>query len=75
MVEHDLGADILQLRTAARERTGQVEDDADLDFLFLGLGGNRHAQHRTRDDQPSEQASQITHQHQNLPWEIVHRVS
>ena len=26
------------VRQAARERAGQVEDDADLDFLFLGLG-------------------------------------
>ena len=44
LVEHDLGADVLQLGTAARERAGQVVDHADLDFLFLGLGGNRHAQ-------------------------------
>ena len=54
--EHDLGADILQLRTAARERTGEVVDDADLDFLFLSLGGNRHSQHRDGGGQPNEQA-------------------
>ncbi len=48
LVEHDLGADVLQLRTAARERAGQVVNHADLDFLFLSLGGYRHAQRRTR---------------------------
>ena len=73
LVEHDLGADILQLRAAARQRAGQVENDADLDFLFLGVGGSRHAQRRNRGQQPTKHAGSLTHQHQNLPG-IVHCV-
>ena len=74
VVEHDLGADILQLGAAARQRAGQVENDADLDFLVLGLGGNRHPQRRACDNQPAEQAGSVTHQHQSLPGKIVHCV-
>ncbi len=70
LVEHDLGAGVLQLRTPARERTGEVVDHADLDFLFLSLGGNRHAQRHTRGDQPAEQAGSPTHQHPNLPGKL-----
>ena len=67
LVEHDLGADILQLRTAARERAGQVVNHADLDFLFLGLGGNRHPQHRDCGRQPNEQACSFAPRHGILP--------
>ena len=67
LVEHDLGADILQLRAAARERAGQVVDHADLDFLFLGLGGNRHPQHRDCGRQPNEQACSFAPRHEILP--------
>ena len=67
MVEHDLGADILQLRTAARERAGQVVNHADLDFLFLSLGGNRHPQHRDCGRQPDEQACSFAPRHGILP--------
>jgi hypothetical protein len=67
LVEHDLGADILQLGAAAGERAGQVVNHADLDFLFLGLGGNRHPQHRECGRQPNEQACSFAPRHQNLP--------
>ena len=67
MVEHDLGAGVLQLGTAAGERAGQVVDHADLDFLFLGLGGNRHPQHRHRGGQPDKQARNLVPRHQILP--------
>ena len=70
LVEHDLGADILQLRAAARERAGQVVNHADLDFLFLGLGGNRHTQRRDRGHQPTKHAGSLTHRHQNLPGKL-----
>ena len=67
MVEHDLGAGVLQLGAAAGERAGQVVDHADLDFLFLGLGGNRHSQHRHRGRQPDKQARNLVPRHQILP--------
>ncbi len=70
LVEHDLGADILQLRAAARERAGQVENHADLDFLFLGLGGNRHSQRRHCGHQPHEQACSLALKHRTLPQEL-----
>ena len=67
LVEHDLGADILQLRAAARERAGQVIDHADLDFFLLGLGGNRHPQHRHCGRQPNKQACSFAPRHEILP--------
>ncbi len=67
LVEHDLGADILQLRTAAGERAGQVVNHADLDFLFLGLGGDRHPQHRDCGRQPNEKACSFAPRHGILP--------
>jgi hypothetical protein len=70
LVEHDLGTGVLQLRTAAGERAGQVVNHADLDFLFLGLGGNRHAQRRHRGNQSPEQAGSLTHRHRNLPGKL-----
>jgi hypothetical protein len=70
LVEHDLGADILQLRTAARERAGQVVNHADLDFFLLSLGGNRHPQHRQCGGQPNEQACSLAPRHGILPWII-----
>ena len=70
LVEHDLGADILQLRTAARERAGQVVNHADLDFFLLGIGGNRHPQHRQCGRQPNEQACSFVPRHGILPWII-----
>ena len=54
-----LAPSILQLGAAAGERAGQVVDDADLDFLFLGIGGSRHPQRRDRGNQPNESGVQL----------------
>ncbi len=73
MVEHDLGADILQLGAAAGERAGEVIDHADLELFLLGLGGRRHSQHRHCGKQPKKQACSLVPRHPNLPG-IVHCV-
>src|SRR5581483_4607830 len=66
IVEHDLGAVVLQLRAAARERAGQVVDHADLDLLFLGDRGGRHAQHRRGGKCTADNAHNAT-LHAHLP--------
>jgi hypothetical protein len=56
VVEHDLGAVVLQLGATARERASQVIDDADLDLLRLGLGGSRQTQSRKRSHEGEDKA-------------------
>ena len=50
-VSHD--AEIVKIRPAARERPGKVVDHADLDLLFLGLGGKRQSQGCNRSHCPA----------------------
>src|SRR5262249_45711655 len=50
VIDHDLGAESVQVRPTAGERPAVIEDDADLELLGLGegLGGERGA--RDADD-------------------------
>jgi len=67
VVEHDLGAGVLQLRACTGERAGQVVDDADLDLLLLRLGARRHAEHRDRGRDTAYETPNLTHGHASLP--------
>jgi hypothetical protein len=55
---------MLQLRPAAGERIGEVENPADLDLLFLGVGRKAHRQRRHRGKQSCCEALP---QHRILP--------
>ena len=67
VVDHDLGAGVLQLRAAARERAGQVVDDADLDLLLLRLGGRRQPERRNGGQCSAHKAPNLALGHASLP--------
>jgi hypothetical protein len=60
VVDHDLGAERVELGPAARERPGVVIDHADLDLLALGLGvgDEGRTEDQRRGDQPEHKTTQ-----------------
>src|SRR5262249_49670769 len=66
VVDHDLGAERMQLGPAAGEWARVVVDDADLELLALSgsLRGERRADHERCDDHGAHEASQSMVEHE-----------
>src|SRR5207245_1860146 len=71
VVDHDLGAERVELGAAARERAGVVIDDADLQLLALRrrVRRQRETQHHRQRDQPTRDAHRSIPEHERLPSE------
>jgi hypothetical protein len=67
-VDHDLGAEIVQLGAAAGEGSGQIVDDADLDRLVGVVGPScARRQRQTRDERRTGDAREPAKDHGNSP--------
>jgi hypothetical protein len=72
IIEHDLGAERVQLGAAARERAAIVVDHADLDLLcVLRVHGHRDARHHRNAGHPGHEAGKPTHAHDTLPARLL----